>query len=515
MKRRLLVAITGLAMACSALVPATASTAGPSAAVALPQGTKLRSLEVIKSSNLTGRADGVLVASLQGLVAKSSPDQIFIDEGGPGAAWLNDLQTTYGITVDNSAGTSADLVRRFKKYVRGYLLYDYAANPQSVNVATSLSGPLHALPVDRSQVAQVRALGITSELMDVSGKTEKWAYSNYKSLFSTTIAAELNPEISYHLRDYATLTNAFTFYDGVTSWRRKVLSDLAPGATLMGYGNSESDMIKQASEQGVTSIPSDVAPNLAALSSVRGVDLQQKPQPSVPTQKKHYVSFVISDGDNVAYNLWSMREYRDSPDRGFSDVGYGISPSLADLAPSAMASYYRDALRGATAEDFIAGPSGTGYTYPSRMPPADLDRYVTRMNSYLGRADLGIVEILEDQNVFDRGSLWTKFLSQPNTDALFYFGPDAHGGINWYDGKPVVAQRDVLWQGLTEEQQLIDNINSRPADPSSADGYTLVLVHCWTKNLTAVKTVVEGLDPDVEVVTPTELVQLIKENKAR
>jgi hypothetical protein len=37
----------------------------------------------------------------------------------------------------------------------------------------------------------------------------------------------------------------------------------------------------------------------------------------------------------------------------------------------------------------------------------------------------------------------------------------------------------------------------------------------WTKNLTAIKTVVEGLNPDVEVVTPTELVQLIKENHAR
>jgi hypothetical protein len=137
------------------------------------------------------------------------------------------------------------------------------------------------------------------------------------------------------------------------------------------------------------------------------------------------------------------------------------------------------------------------------------------MNQYLGAADLSIVEILEDQNVFKRDDLWAKYLQQPNADALFYFGPDADGGINWVDGKPVIAQRDVLWQGLTEEQQLIDNINSRPADPTSADGYTLVLVHVWTKSLTSIKTVVEGLNPDVEVVTPTELVRLIKENKAR
>ncbi|TLS46671.1 hypothetical protein FE633_08235 [Streptomyces montanus] len=76
------------------------------------------------------------------------------------------------------------------------------------------------------------------------------------------------------------------------------------------------------------------------------------------------------------------------------------------------------------------------------------------------------------------------------------------------------SQRDVLWAGLTEEPELIDNINSRPADPASADGYTLVLVHCWTKSLANVQTVVDGLAPHVEVVTPRAFVRLIDDNHA-
>ena len=113
----------------------------------------------------------------------------------------------------------------------------------------------------------------------------------------------------------------------------------------------------------------------------------------------------------------------------------------------------------------------------------------------MGRADLGIAEILDDQNSFDRTDLWSKYLRQPNIDALFYFGPDARGQIGWVNNKPVVAQRDTLWAGVTDESTLIRNINSRPASPRTADGYTLVLVHCWTKSLSDIKTVVDGLGP--------------------
>jgi GxGYxYP putative glycoside hydrolase C-terminal domain len=130
----------------------------------------------------------------------------------------------------------------------------------------------------------------------------------------------------------------------------------------------------------------------------------------------------------------------------------------------------------------------------------------------MGESDLGIAEILDDQDSFNRADLWSAYLQQPNIDALFYFGPGARGQVGWVNSKPVVAQRDVLWEGLTDERTLIQNINSRPATPGTAEGYTLVLVHCWTKSLSDIKTVVDGLGPDVEVVTPQEFVSLIEQN---
>jgi len=182
------------------------------------------------------------------------------------------------------------------------------------------------------------------------------------------------------------------------------------------------------------------------------------------------VSFVVSDGDNIQWDLRGLQEYYGNADRGSFSVGYGISPSLVDLAPSALRWYYENASGGVAKDHFIAGPSGGGYVYPSRMVSDDLDQFVGRLNAYMGMADLRIAQILDDQESFDRSDLWSKYLQQPNIDALFYFGADARGRIGWVNNKPVVGQRDVLWAGITDESTLIREISSRPASPTSADG---------------------------------------------
>jgi hypothetical protein len=481
--------------------------------IGLPKGVALKSVIVIPLRALKTSQDRALVASLQGLVAKHSPEQIFIDDGGPNTTWKDYLVSRYGIRLNHSYATLPLLVAHFHRYVSGYILYDMSGNPQSLNVATSLSGPLGGLPVDRSQVEQVKSLGITRQLLDVSDKTEKWAYKNFRELFSETTAAELNFDVYHQLRDYAILTNSFTFYDGVTDWRMQVLRDLGQGGTLLGWGTNEYDMVHQASREGVTTIATDLASNLSVLSSIHSIEgLTQKAAPTPATQSKHYVSFVVSDGDNVAWDLWGLQRYYRNPDRGRFSVGYGVSPSLVDLAPSVLRWYYENASSGVAKDQFIAGPSGAGYVYPSRMISDDLDQFVGRLNTYMGLADLRIAEILDDQDSFERTDLWSKYLHQPNIDALFYFGADARGRIRWVNDKPVVGQRDVLWAGVTDENTLVRDINSRPASPTTADGYTLVLVHCWTKSLSDLKTVVDGLDSDVEVVTPQELVGLIAQN---
>ena len=482
--------------------------------VSHPKGTSLLSLDVIPVSNLSDNASQVLVATLQGIVAKTSGEQIYIDEGGPGAIWKNYLNTQYGISLNTSYSTWQSLLSHFSGKISGYILYNMSTNSRSLSAATSLCGPMNAIAVDASMESAVRALGITNKILDVSTRDEKWVYTNYKSQFSTSGAAELDPTLYYHLRDYCSMANLFTFYDGVTVWRQSVLQGLGAGAFLYGYGNDEFGMITQSSQQGIASVPSDVTTNLAALSSVYGTaGLTQNTYTTPTTENAHYVCFVASDGDNIAWDLWGLNNYFSDANRGTFNMGYGISPSLVDLAPAAMRWYYQNASNGTYKDHFVASPSGSGYLYPSQMPSAALDSYLSQLNTFMGTSNIKVCQVM-DQGAVGRTDLWAKYLAQPNIQGLLYFGygETTTGQISMSNGKPMIAQKDVLWGGLEEESTLISNINGRPFNPWSADGYTLVLVHVWTKGLSNVKTVINGLGPNVRVVTPDAFVKLVAAN---
>lgn len=482
--------------------------------IAHQKGKELKVLDVVQGNSFSNQQK-VLIASLQGLAAKTSSEQIYIEEGGPSTVWKDYLKSRYSIKVNNYT-TLVELLNQFKTLVtiKGYVLYDGTRNARSLTAATSLSGPMNAIAVDKTLESTVQAAGITNKLLDVSDKDEKWVYANYPYAFSKKNAAELSPTIAHNLRDYISLTNSFAFYDGNTAWRTTILKNLDAGAYCYGYGQSEFDMVSDASAQGVTMLPSDVAANLSPLSSIYNTEgLQQQPSAeAVPSEENvHYVTFLTSDGDNIAFDLWSLQSYFSYPLRGSFAMGFTVSPSMYDLAPAALNWYFTKA----TSNDrFVCGPSGSGYMFPSKMPAAKLDAYLSKLNTFTGATGLRICNIL-DQGAINNMTLWNKYLAQPNIDALIYtgYGEAPHGSIQFAsNGKPVIEQRDNLWAGLEEEQTVISNINSRPADPHSAEGYSLVFVHVWTKDLSNVRTVIQGLNSNVRVVTPDVFVKLVQKN---
>jgi hypothetical protein len=88
---------------------------------------------------------------------------------------------------------------------------------------------------------------------------------------------------------------------------------------------------------------------------------------------------------------------------------YGISPSLVDVAPAVLRWFYEHASPGSHWDYLVAGPSGSGYTYPSRWPPDRLDAYLQRLNQFMGAADLRVCQILDFH--LDRVDLWSKNLA--------------------------------------------------------------------------------------------------------
>ena len=305
----------------------------------------------------------IFIATLQGLAAKVSSEQIFIEEGGATTVWKDYLRTDYGIEVKDF-NSFDDLVRHFIDIIdiKGYVLYDKRKNPRSLTAATSLCGPLNAVAVDKYQERSILSLGITDCIMDVSDKDDRWVYQKYSSTFYNKFSAELSTEINHHLRDYVTLTNCFMFYDGLTPWRTEMLQKIPSGSICLGGGLDEFSMIKDATEQGVPWVGTDMASNLSILSSIYNTEGLYQPRNEEEVKSEdnvHYVCFMLTDGDNVAYDLWSMYDIFSSPLRGSFPVGYTISPSLYDLAPSVLNWYYKNKSNN---DYFMCGPSCLLYT---------------------------------------------------------------------------------------------------------------------------------------------------------
>jgi hypothetical protein len=483
-----------------------------------PKGTNLTSLISLSDSALGSSEQQIMMATLQGLVARSSAEQLYIDTTAY-ARWRLHLAGSFGIPSSTQTDPWAVLTH-FRDRVSGYVLYDYA-NTNSRNAATSLCGPLNGIAVDLTLESSVRARGITNLLADVRAQDEAAVRAGYPDLFNRTLAVEQPESFRTHLRDYAVMANAFTFADGNTPFRAAVLADLDPDAALLGWGTgSENTFIGAASDAGVFTVPADFARNLSILSSVRTPPARQSTHNLPPTETNvHYVAFLVTDGDNLQWALGDFPAYFNHPARGSFSMGWALPPSLADLAPSALQWFFANASNGLAKDFFVAGPSALGYMYPSRYPLADLERHTRRFNDFAAWTDLRIAQVI-DFSTFSRLDLWSRYTAEPNIDALIYIEYSRYdaraGALQWQNGKPILSPRKMLWAGLSgaDEASVTTALNGAARDPYSSAGYSLVMVHVWSKDLTSVQTVVNGLAPAVRVVTPDELVRLMTANIA-
>lgn len=519
---RILRAAVLASCALAVLTPATADAARRRGPV-FERITKAKQplvLYSIPDSALSG-AESTLVATLQGIVARTSTQQIYIDlVAGGYPTWLQDLQTSYGVTVSPVADPWW-LVDHFQSSLTGYILYQ--SGDDSINVATSLAGVERAVAVEASLESQAIAHGL-SLVLDVRGLDEAWVQANHGHRLNPFAAFEQTEGLDHQLRDYAVLSRALTFYDGNSSFRDTVMDDLGLDGIAYGWGDAslgEDVFIGSSSERGVFTVPSDHAHNLAPLSGMP-VQVQSQATHSSPAAQSgvHYASFLMTDGDNVQFllgNFQSDTRWFGSPLRGSFDMGWGIPPSLARIAPTVMRWYYDNASTSPGRDFFVVGPSGGGYLYPSQYPAADLQLHVDRMAAWMALGDLNQVEILDHHSLFDT-SLWDVYTARPEIDSLIYLEYGDHsepqGTLVWSNDKPVLTPRIKLWNGLpnSDETTIQNVINSAPRDPTSPQGYSLVIVGIWGHSLDDIDSIIAGFSPDVQVVTPGALASLVADN---
>lgn len=483
------------------------------------------------SQNIMTPSERTMIATLQGIVNNHCSHQIYtLNSSQPDyQIWLDDLKNNYGVSYKNISNPW-ELLNIYKNYVQGYVLYsNKSSKDPSINNACSLASLNNSIAVDESIENKVRAHSITNISGDCRNTDKNWAYNKlWNSGLNHSIVIQLSPEKETSLRDYAIMTKALIFYEDSindTSLRDKVFSSMNANSICLGWGPDEFINVSTSSKHGVSMVAADWSYNLTVLSAFPSSPMTQKSSSNITNKNNaHYVTFIMSDGDNQQWNLgtnYGSSKWYGSPYRGNFNLGWSLSPSLYYLAPTVFNLYYKSASHGSTDDYFIVSPSGNGYMYPSKYDKNALGTYINTLDDYMKKVDEKYVAIIDDSSFYNN-KLWDKFTVKPNIQGLFYLDyhkhDNYHGKIIWSNNKPIVSCRDLLWSNLESEDELVKNINERVSsdevDIHDPNSYTFVYVHAWSKSLNNIENAVNKLrkNPKVEIVTPETFMQLINKN---
>lgn len=489
-----------------------------------------KSLYVIDQDNMNS-AEKTMIATLQGLVANVSDIQIYtVSKTHPDySIWLEDLKTTYNIKY-KIVNNPWKLLNLLKKYVNGYVLYnnDSGIDP-SINNACSLAAIKECIAIDESIEEKVKSIGITNKVGDCRNTNESWAYENLWNLgLNHSTVIQLSPDKDIELRDYVIMTKSLVFYEDSeydVALREKIFNAMEDDSLCLGWGPDEYINVSTASKYGVSIVAADWSYNLSVLSSLPLVEGNENHIYEPLTEENvHYVTFIMSDGDNQQWYLgsnYSSDKWYGYPKRGEFNMGWTISPSMYYLTPNVFNLYYKSMAKGEKSDYFLVSPSGKGYMFPSKFPKEELTNNIEQLNYYMGKVKQKYVSILDDWALLNK-ELWDNYTSKPNIEGLFYLNynrqDDYQGVIVWSNNKPIVSCRYLLWEDLEEEDTLIEKIYRRvdagDTNVHNETAYSFVYVHSWSKDMSSIHRVVEALEknPKVRVVTPETFMLHIKNN---
>jgi hypothetical protein len=361
---------------------------------------------------------------MAGLVNRPEP-QVYLILGDDDAYWLDQALQAIPQHVSLASGNAAldALLSAYHSSVQGLIIYDPALI-DTINVATTLAGQRSGLVVSPSQAQSIQKtypLPLLFDLRSYRWRTRlqayRWARQHLLSDSSSRLLAGIDPGALAGLRSFLVATRTFVYWldsrkyvpdlsAGLLSERslmQHLIDACSAGAAHLGWFIDEGSGVNLTSMAAMPVLASDYFNNLEVWTAVQAPSVPSHvPLPALPdSDNKIYLSFTISDGDNLQYMQHRMlRLWRDRA-RGSLPIGWTFSPLLLHTAP-AMAAYY---LRTATDHDeLIAGPSGAGYMFPSRWPCAHLASFLQRTGQLMQALNMTTLEVL-DTDFWQRSGL--------------------------------------------------------------------------------------------------------------
>ena len=488
------------------------------------------------------------IATLSGLVNRGA-EKIYLIENDDDVFWLNELDPSLPRirTPVASDYLLTHLLTLYGEHVEGLVFYDPAL-PATRNVASTLAALRSALVVSPVQASRLQDefphLPILADLRAYNWQTPvqayAWAYKNLLPQCSPRLVAGLRPAIRCHLRSFLVTHRIFTYWldprkflprpsSGWLSARsllKRIFSRFPPGSVHLGWFISEPFGVHLASRKALLTLASDYCTNLAVWSSLpasasseagrlRATSLSgNSPEKKASEQSqanKVYLSFTMSDGDNLQYCQHMLLRLWQDPARGSLPLGWTIAPALQQLMPG-LAHFYR---RTATENDeFIAGPSGAAYVFPSRLPGAYRATFLSLTAKYMRAMHLTLLQVLDSSTPFSM-----KFL-QPDLQELLAAQLAPHGLRGILSG---AGSLSPSWRraGLLIYHNLGLAMNPRSTleliRRAAARGHRFINVYIFAWKITPgdLQQIVGQLDDSFCVVTPGRLLEIIQRETAK
>ena len=362
-------------------------------------------------------------ATMAGIINRPEPRvyQIITDED---AFWLKEL---LGGIPQESSPTSGDgvlegMLISFRSSIQGMIIYDPNFS-DSINIATTIAGQTDCIVVSPEQAADLQLpfnLPVHTDLRNQHWSSRSqaydWARQNLLSGASAHAVAGLDPRTT-GLRSFLVANRIFVYWLDSSGAEQSLIEQIykvfPAEAVHLGWFIDEPSGVKLTSHAALPVLATDLSTNLEVWAGVSNTSsiAQSNPMGAAGPidSSRVYVSFTISDGDNLQFIQHRMLHLWQDAARGSFPLGWTISPVMSQAAP-AMAAYYAHT---ATAQDeLIAGPSGAGYMYPSYWPQQQLAAFLQRTEQMMRSMNLTTLEVLDESDDGTKGASILDILRQ-------------------------------------------------------------------------------------------------------
>ncbi|ACH84782.1 MULTISPECIES: GxGYxYP domain-containing protein [Acidithiobacillus] len=485
-----------------------------------------------------------LLVTLQGIVNRTQP-RIYLVWDPSDLFWLRQMQKQGQTGTPIPVNQPLSLVRIFRNDIQGAVIPDprvYISPDIAVDIAA-----LDNLVVATPALARQLHLPIKADLRG-RFKNDVQALRYLR----TQLAPRMNPFLFLCLAPQLLAGGAedqIIAARGMTFWVTGPKEQQEPGADMAGEkqqieklfaatpldgvvrgwwwsgdgkGLGEGIGVRLGSEFGKVTVVSDHVHNLSVLSGVRLVALRQKfaPPPKLD-RSKVYLSFTISDGDNL--NTWQnfFWHWFKSPYYGKFAAGWAMGPTLIDVAPTLAQWYYQHA---GSNNEFIAGVSGVGYMYPSvwaiRLDnrQAAFQDFYNWTWRYMQRMDMKTLRVhraFARNNQMARQDIAKVAAALPQAQFIMpdygYAGEKDYHRITYQlPSGQVIFRAGTSWQPDTQKlPNLVQQIRSRVG--ATRPAFINVFILNWAMGMHRLYLLLKALGPDYVDVTPSQLNTLYRE----